>query len=152
MNGRALVLPLLAGLAAALVACGGEDSMSTSEYRAEAKRICTDAQKQTQAIEQPTRATPDAISDYFRRVLAANEKTTESFRKLDPPENLSDAHADALRVNDEAAKSVRGVVREIEGGGDPREVLTEAQSRLEQLSRESGDAAKRLGVPACADE
>jgi hypothetical protein len=137
--------------ATVLAACGGDDRLSAPEYRAQAKTICTDADKATEAIKQPTRATSDAIADYFRRLLAANDRTTKRFEGLEPPEDLEKAHKDALKANADGVGEVRRVIRELDDGGDPRAVLTEAQSRLEALSRRSGDAAKRLKVPECAD-
>ena len=125
--------------------------MSTSEYRAEAKKICTEADQATENVQEPTRATSDAISDYFQRLLEANDKTTKRFKALEPPEDLKKAHDDALAANEDGVKEVRRVIDELEKGGDPREVLTSAQSRLQSLSQRSGDAAKRLGVPECAD-
>ena len=149
---RRLLTVLTLAATTALLACGGDDSMSTSEYRAEAKKICTDADKATERVEEPTKATADAISDYFKRLLKANENTTKRFESLDPPEELQKAHDDALAANEAGVKEVERVVSELDKGGDPREVLTDAQTRLQDLSKKSGDAAKRLGVPECADE
>jgi hypothetical protein len=147
-----LLTPLALAAATALIACGGDDGMSTSEYRAEAKKICVDADRATERVEEPTRATSDAISEYFKRLLEANDATTKKFEALDPPEELQKAHDDALAANEAGVKEVQRVIDELEGGGDPREVLTDAQTRLQDLSKKSGDAARRLGVPECADE
>jgi hypothetical protein len=147
-----LSLCLCLALPAALAACGGDDGMSTAEYRAEAKTICTEADQATAKVKEPTRATSAAISDYFQRLLEANGRTTKRFEALDPPADLQKAHDDALAANEAGAKEVQRVIDELEGGGDPRKVLTDAQTRLQDLSRRSGDAAKRLGVPECADQ
>lgn len=149
---RLLPFLSLALVTVVFAACGGDDGMSTSEYRAEAKKICTEADKATESVQEPTRATSDAISDYFQRLLDANDKTTKRFEALDPPEDLQKAHDDALAANEAGVTEVRRVIDELEGGGDPREVLTQAQTRLQDLSRRSADAAKRLGVPECADQ
>ncbi len=145
---------VLTCLAATLVlaACGGDDGLSTSEYREQAAAVCRDADRATESVQEPTRSTSAAIVDYFKRLLAANERTTERFEALDPPEDLQSAHDAALKANEDGAAEVRRVIKELEGGGDPREVLTQAQTRLQALSRQAGDAARRLGVPECADE
>ena len=147
-------LPTFLTLAAAtfVVACGGDDGLSTSEYREEARKICVEADQATERVEEPTRATSQAISDYFKRLLEANDRTTERFEQLDPPEDLQKAHDDALAANEAGVAEVQRVIDELEKGGDPREVLTGAQTRLQDLSKRSGDAARRLGVPECADE
>jgi hypothetical protein len=146
---RLLPLALLAALA--LGACGGDDRLSTDEYRAEARQICQDADRATEAVEEPTRATPEAIVTYFERLLSANERSTERFQELEPPEELQEAHDEALRTNREGVQEVRRVIRELQGGGDPRQVLTRAQGRLQELSTAAAGAAERLGVPECAD-
>jgi hypothetical protein len=143
---------LLALLLLALGACGGDDGLSATEYRSQARKICRDADRATEAVEEPTRATSQAIVDYFERLLRANERSTKRFEALDPPEELQDAHNDALRANRDGVREVRRVISELEEGGEPREVLTGAQTRLERLSRDAADAARRLGVPECADE
>jgi len=139
---------LAAVLALTLAACG-DDGMSASEYRAAAKKVCVDAEKATNAVEQPTRSTPEAIVDYLERLLAANERTTKRFEKLDPPDDLQKPHDDILSANREGAKTVRGVIRQLEGGEDARQVLQSSTSRLRELGERSNDAAKRLGVPEC---
>jgi hypothetical protein len=149
---RPLAVLLALFVLLALGACGGDEGLTTQEYRAQARQICQDADRATEAVEEPTRATSQAIVDYFKRLLQANERSTKRFESLDPPEELQDAHQDALQANRDGVREVRRVISELEEGGDPREVLTGAQTRLEGLSREAADAARRLGVPECADE
>jgi regulator of protease activity HflC (stomatin/prohibitin superfamily) len=103
-------------------------------------------------VREPTRATADAIVDYFERLLKANEDSTERFNGLEPPESLEDAHADALKANRDGVREVRRVIAELKDDGDPRQVLTSAQERLQRLSADAANAAQRLGVPECADQ
>ena len=143
----------MCSLALAVAACGGseDEGLTTDEYRQQARTICAEAARATSQIEQPTRATSAAIVDYLNRLLRTNERTTERFAGLEPPEELERAHADALRANRDGVAEVRRVIRELDGGGDAREVLASAQTRLTDLSERSSDAARRLGVPECAD-
>jgi len=145
---RRLLLLTVAVLSLVLAACG-DDGMSTEEYRAEAKKVCVDAEKATEAIEQPTRSTPEAIVDYLERLLDANEKTIARFDELDPPEDLQKSHDDILAANRDGAETVRGVIRQLEGGEDAREVLQSSTSRLRALGERSNEAAERLGVREC---
>jgi hypothetical protein len=138
-------------LAALLAGCGGgDDQLSASEYRAEAKRICTDADKETKAVQQPTRATNAAIADYFRKLSKANERATQRFEELDPPDELEKAHDDALAANKAGTEEVQKLISDLEDGGDARTVLQGAQSRLKELGKRADEAAKRLGVPECS--
>jgi hypothetical protein len=143
---RLVPVSLLAALA--LVACG-DSGMSTSEYRAEAKKICVDAEQATDDVKQPTRSTTDAIAEYLRRLLKANERTTRRFEKLDAPKRLQAAHDELLKANDEGATTVRHVIDELDSGKDPRQVLEASTSRLRELGQRSNAAAKKLGVPEC---
>ena len=137
-------------LALTLVACGG-DELSTGEYRSELRRICKDADQQTNAVEAPTRATPEAIVDYLTRLRDVNTRTIQRFAELEPPEDLKAAHERALAVNREGRKKVDAVIARLEKGEDPTVVLNEATRDL----AESGEAAKKagedLGVPECGE-
>ena len=146
---RLATLPLCAALA--LGACGGGDELSTTEYRAEARKICTEANRASDRIRQPTRSTPKAIADYFRRQLAPAERATTRFAELEPPSELEDAHADQLRTSRAGIAEVRRLVGRLERGDDPRQVLAGAQDSIRRLTREADAAARRLGVPECGD-
>jgi hypothetical protein len=145
-------LPLLALIGLLASACGGDDGMTASEYRAAAKQVCVESKKDTEAVERPQRATTESIANYLQRLLAANEKTTKSFAKLDPPEKLQKAHDAVLKVNEEGVEQVRGIVKRLNDGDDPAEVLQSATGPLRELNQRSNDAAKKLGVAECAQE
>jgi len=147
---RRAIPSLLAAATLALAACGG-DEVSVDEYRAEARQICQEADRATERIRQPTRSTPAAIADYFDRLLAPNERATQRFQELDPPDELQDAHDDALRASRRGSEEVRRLITQLERGEDPRQVLAGAQQRIRRLTREADAAAERLGVPECGD-
>ena len=141
------ILPCLA-LAAALVACGGP---STQEYRADLRRICADADRQTNAVQEPTRATPEAIVDYLTRLRDVNARTIQRVEDLEPPDELKAAHERALRVNREGRARVDEVIRRLEAGEDPATVLGEARRELAASSAAAKKAGQDLGVPECGE-
>lgn len=143
-----LACAALACAALAGAACGGDEA-SPEEYRTQARRICVEADRATKAIRQPTRTTPEAIADYFRRLLAPTERATQRFEELEPPEGLAPAHTEVVRAQREGIIAVENVVEQLEGDEDPRQVLAAAQDRIRTLSRRADAAAKRLGVPEC---
>jgi hypothetical protein len=149
MRRPAVPTALLALVCAAGLAACGEDAMSTEEYRSEAKTICVEAERATDAIKQPTRSTTEAIVDYLTRLADANERTLQRFEKLDPPEDLQGPHDDILAANRDGQAVVRRVIKELEGGGDPREVLQSSTARLRELGERSNAAAEKLGVREC---
>jgi hypothetical protein len=138
-------------LAAALVGCGGDDPMSTEDYRAELRKICAESERKTDQVEEPTRATPEAIADYLTRLRDVNVATIEKVEELEPPDDLSDAHDRALEANREGREKVDAVIDELEKGGDPTQVLTEARKDLEASSEAAKKAGDDLGVPECGD-
>ena len=138
-------------LTAGLVGCGGDDALSTEEYRAELRKICSESDKQTNGVQEPTRATPEAIADYLTRLRDINAKTIEDVEALEPPEELKAAHDRALTANREGRAKVDAVIEELEGGGDPTQVLTEARKDLEESSRAAKQAARDVGVPECGN-
>lgn len=149
---RALpTLTLTLALAAALAGCGGEETLSTGEYREQLRRICVDAERQSERVEQPTRATPEAIADYLARLRDVNVRTIERVERLEPPDELKSAHDRALRANREGRQKVEAVIDELQAGGDPTKVLTEAREGLRQSSDAAKEATRDIGVPECAD-
>lgn len=148
---RRLTVSLLAvpAVAVGLTACGGDDAMSAEEYRAEAKEICQSAEQRTEAVEQPTRPTNKAIVAYLNDLLEVNERTTQQFSDLEPPEELSDEHQKVLESNRESVAEVNRLVDQLEGGTDAKEVFQENQERLAQVTQEANSAIESLGVPEC---
>ena len=55
-------------LATAVAGCGGDDALSVGEYRTELRKICDETERKSNAVQQPTRATPEAIVDYLTRL------------------------------------------------------------------------------------
>ena len=140
---------LIAACLSVLAGCGGDDALSADEYREQAKTICTEADRASDKVTPPTRATNAAIADYFSRILAVNDRTTKRFEELEPPGELEDAHSDALAANRAGVDEVRKLVAELEKGGDATAVLQDAPQRLAAFVRRSREAARRLGVPEC---
>ena len=143
-------LSLVLALSTSLVACGGDDALSPEEYRAEAKAICEDAAKATRAVKAPTRTTNEAVASYFKRLIAVTKRSSERFGELEPAEELEARHEAVLEANEAGIEEVERLIADLERGGDARAVLQNAQTRLEDLSRRSDEAARALGVPQCA--
>ena len=131
---------------AGLAACGGP---SADEYRADAAAICRDAALATDGIKAPTRSTVPAIIDYFERLVAVTDRSTERFDALDPPQDLERAHQEVVEANRRASAEVREVVAALGRGQDAEAVLGSAQTSIERATEQADAAASRLGVPDC---
>jgi hypothetical protein len=138
-------------LAVAFAACGGEDPLSTEDYRAELRKICAESERKTSQVDEPTRSTPESIANYLGRLRDINVETIEKVEGLEPPEELEEAHERGLEANREGRQRVEKVIDELEKGGDPVQVLTDARQGLEESRREAQQAGRDLGVPDCAD-
>jgi hypothetical protein len=138
-------------LSTALVGCGGSDQLSKDEYRSELRKICQEADKKTNAVQEPTRATGDAIADYLARLRDINARTIEKVEDLEPPDELKAAHERALKANREGREKVDAVVKDLQDGGDPTTILTEARKDLEDASATAKEAAEAVGVPECGN-
>ena len=144
------VLSTLA-LTVLVVGCGGDDGMSKEDYQAELRKICAESEKKTNEVREPTRSTPEAIADYLQRLRDVNAETIQKVEELEPPEDLQEAHDRALEANKEGREKVDAVIKELEEGGDPQQVLTDARKDLESASAEAKKAGEDLGVPECGD-
>ena len=69
--------------------------------------------------------------------------------RLEPPDELKDAHERALEANRVGREKVDAVITELEEGGDPTQVLTEARDELQDSSEAAKKAGRDLGVPEC---
>lgn len=137
-------------LSTALAGCG-EDPLAAEDYRAEMRTICQEADRQREAVTQPTRPTPDAIADYLQRLRDINARAIERVEELEPPEELQDPHDRALDGSREGRERVDEVIEKLQGGGDPAQVLSEARVGIEQSRKETMQAARELGVPECGN-
>jgi ABC-type glycerol-3-phosphate transport system substrate-binding protein len=146
---RRLTLSLFAVLSLALAACGGEDTLTTKQYKAEAKKICEGAQQRTEAVKQPTKADNKTIITYLRELLKVNERTTQDFEKLEPPESIASEHKRVLDTNRQSVDEVNRLIKELEGGKKAKAVFQANQERLSKVTEDANTAIKSLGVPEC---
>jgi hypothetical protein len=138
-----------------LAACGddeGSGAMTVADYRAAAAKICRDSHREANQLGGATR-TPKAYAQQLEELLALNAKTRERLAALDPPEHLRAAHDEVLRTNDQGAAYIRTIIDRLERAKTTREVFDNATGRrIRELDRQSDDAARRLGVPVCAED
>lgn len=144
-------LCLLAVLAALpLSGCGGgDDKASADQYRKQAATICKQARSESNAVKQPTKATSDALVSYLQDLLKVNQRTTDRFSHLKPPDELKDKHQRVLSTNREAVKVVESLVNQLKAGTPAKAVFANSQARLQSITTRATDAVKALGVPEC---
>ena len=119
-------------------------------YRRRANALCAGDERAVKALPEPQ--TPDGLVSYFEKVLALSERSEPRYRALDPPKRLAEAHAAYLETGDEGQRLLRGLIDDLEAGGDPTIVTRRSLPKLARLVDDSNRRARRLGLEDCVEE
>lgn len=147
------LLPALALLATvALVACGGEGTLSAQEYRDQLNRTCQDASAATRNLGQPT--TPAGFADFLRRGVDATRPTIDRAADLNPPEDLKSAHEAYVRNARQTLDLVGRLGQRVRAAKSVQDAAMLAQqapeaSRLTALGAERTRLVMQLGASRC---
>ena len=141
---RLLVVPLLT---VALAACGGDgDSLSASDYRAQAGDICRKANAKLKAFDDPS-----SIGEFHQLAKKAKPivaDAVDDLRDLKPPENLQDAHDRWLGLEDRIVDGLD----EVQDAKTEEDVVRFA-GKYGAIENEADEVAARdLGIKACAED
>jgi hypothetical protein len=139
-------------LVLAVVGCGGEDSLTRSEWTAQANAICLDTLKKIEALGRP--ATSD---DYLRVTPEANElgrDALEQLRDLKAPGEIDDDAEEMIKGYEESIdqqeRVYEGMKAQREGQGGPFPDYGRAGVRAIEAGRAADEIAKRLRATDCA--
>ncbi|MGI9540151.1 MAG: hypothetical protein ACR2N6_08385 [Miltoncostaeaceae bacterium] len=138
-----------AGAAAVIIAagCGGGDgdsALSVDEYRDQANQICREADRTTDAID------VNSVED-FQALIDAQRSQIDELRELDPPDEFSDQHEEAIETLDRTVALLDDARQRIEDGEDPSDVLSDLQAEGEELTDRANELARELGLDDCVD-
>ncbi len=137
-----LALGLL--LAFALAGCGGS-SLSASQLRAPATRICNLAARRTSAI--PTPTMPGGGARFLTRGIAALRPELSQLRAL----SSLGAYRQALDATAAELAALRSTLRGLRAGNDPVIAIKTLQLKLSPLEVRASEAWRALGIPACVN-
>ena len=139
-----------AGAAALLAGCGGGDdgTLSAAEYRAQASRICTDTQRQTDALGRPKKTSEFKI--FLQRGLRVTDRNLQRFSALKPPKDLEDEHNAIIAGERAGQEQLRELSRELHGDARDIALLRRVQPRLAKLSGETDARYRAAGLTRCA--
>lgn len=145
MRRAAIALPLLlAGLP--LAGCGAA-TLSASDLRAQATRICTRANAATRRI--PAPSDPDHAERFLREGVAALRPAAQALRRLQPPAELKESYAQAVTLNAQAVALVERRERAIARGEDAPTAFSDLQAALDPITRIEDATWQALQIPAC---
>ncbi len=149
MTTRALAagaLALAAAVALAVPGCGAPSPTLVS-LRAQAARVCAEAQARSAEIKPP--AVPAQTAAFLRRGIAVLRTELAALRTLRVPREQSGAYSTALGSLARELTILTGTAHDLDRGADPLTAIKTLQRRLAPVET-TGDAAWRtLGVPAC---
>jgi hypothetical protein len=141
-----LTAPSLLVSLALLAACGGDDRMSTEEFRTQANAICADTERRLQELP-PPQDSPEGVAAYADGAVPILEERHERLDELRPPED-DETPYDALL--EEAGAELRALrdLREAAAEED-QEAAAGAASRGRVATVRVNVLAVRLELPDC---
>ena len=145
---------LVAGLVALAFAgtaagCGEDDTLSAQEYRTQATKICTDSEKETDAIKEP--AAEKDVEPFLTKGIEVTNGYVESFKELAPPEDLQDKHDAAANAISAQVDRLEALRDEIKGGTDAEKAFSSASTALDTGEKDTDAKFRALGLAKCAD-
>ena len=152
MRARHAMAPLLAALAFGAAACGGDDALSESEYKAEIKKFCQEQDRESDALGEPASTESQALADFFQKGTDLQEKYKDRFAELTPPEEFEDVQNQVEDLNEQEVELLQNVTDELEDGGDARQVIEKYQPQIEELQTKGDQLADEVGVPECKSD
>ncbi len=133
----------------ALLAAGcGSSSLSSSQLRHKAARICSTAQHSTDSIAAPK--SPEQTQRFLARGVAALAPAVAALHRLDPPGELGERYEQALHASDRELSGLRAALGGLKAGNDPAVAIRTLQSQLGPAEDRAGHAWREVGVGACA--
>jgi len=140
---------------AAALACGalllggcGSSSLSSTQLRRKAGRICTTAQRSSKSITAPS--DPAKGEQFLHRGITALAPQVTALHKLKASSELRDGYAAALRASDRELALLRSTLSGLKAGNDPVMAVKALQHKLGPVEDAAGRAWREIGVPACA--
>lgn len=134
----------------ALAGCGGaaDERLTREEWIASADAICADANRELNALAEPT--TPAELAERTSEAVEISERQLDRLRDLRPPEEAEDDYATMLDLTQEQIEAARGIVEAAESrdAAAVEELLGDVQA----LGGEVGVLAAEYGFEECGAE
>jgi len=151
-----LILPLAACAALIAGGCGssndsgggGGSKLSASEYKTQATKICTDSEKATNNLKQPTK--PEEVKPFLQKGIDITQKALDDFKNLNPPSNLSDEHNAVVSAEQAALDKLQEITDSLKGDASDAEKVQKASPELDKISKDVDAKLKAAGLSACA--
>ena len=136
----------VAASAVALAGCGSS-SLSSSQLHSQATRLCTLAEKRTEAIATPS--APAASAAYLHRGIAVLRPELAALRQLHPPSDVADVYSNTVKTISPKLSYLESTAHRIETGADPVIAMRVLQERIGPLESQENGGWNALELPAC---
>ncbi len=134
-------------LVAILLAACGSSTLSDTQLRSRAARICTLAAQRTERIGTPTLPTEETA--FLRRGIVALAPEVTALGRLRAPDDVSDDYRDAVAATAAELASLRSTVKGLRAGNDPIVAIKTLQQQLAPVEARASRAWTDLELPAC---
>lgn len=151
------LLLILAVAVTVLAGCGGGNDSETTEFVADANRICREGEERLQEVtrEQQQRAEKldslekqqAAVGDALEETAAAYQPYMERLRELAPPSELEDSWTSFLDGVERAFDLIPDLADATRSGD--RDRLRELSEEFTQIARETRPFAEQHGLDDC---
>jgi hypothetical protein len=146
---RVPVVTLVVVSAAALLSsCGGGDSATPDQFRADADKVCRDLKHNLDRIQLRLPQTADQAEEQASAIVDVSQQALDNLRKIDSPEELGDAYDRYLNARERAigfAEDSRDAAADNDADGYVR-----GKRRLAAGQPERRREALKLGLSACS--
>jgi hypothetical protein len=134
-------------MAAPLVAGCGSDTLTDSQLRARATRICTLATRRTDRITTPT--TPGQGAAFLSRGITALSPELKALKRLSAPGDMGGDYRDAVDATGAELVALRSTLKGLRAGNDPVVAIKTLQRELKPAEARASSAWTTLELPAC---
>jgi len=134
-------------VAAVLLAGCGSSTLTDTQLRSRATRICRLAQARTDRIATPT--LPSQGARFLGRGIAALAPELTSLQRLRAPTHLAGDYRDALRSTGAELAALRSTLKGLRTGNDPVVAIKTLQQQLDPAEARARRAWTTLELPAC---
>jgi hypothetical protein len=150
---RLVGFAVLAGVALAIAGCGGgggDSALSADEYRDAADEICRAFEARTDALDEP--ASEEGVVDFLEAGLEINREQLSELRDLNPPEDLSETHDEAMGFLDEQLSGIQEATDRIKDGEDAATVIDDLTPEIDAAQEKADEKAAELGLGVCGSD
>jgi hypothetical protein len=141
----ALAAVMAAGL---LASCGDGDSATPDQFRADANKVCRDLERNLDRIQGRLPQTADQAEEQASAIVDVSQQALDNLRKIDAPEELSEAYDRYLTARERAIGFVEDS-RDAAADNDA-DAYARGKGRLAAGQPERRKEALALGLDACS--